>query len=108
MRPKPRSRSSEVERRSTVFGADAEQYDRARPAYPEALFDLLVSATTVDVLDVGCGTGIASRQVARRGCTVVGVEPDARMAAVARRRGTTVDVAPFEAWDAAGRQFDLV
>ena len=38
----------------------------------------------VDVLDVGCGTGIASRQMAERGAKVLGVELAPRMAEIAR------------------------
>jgi len=43
-----------------------------------------------------------------RGCEVLGVEPDSRMAGVARARGIQVEVAMFEAWDPAHRMFDLV
>jgi SAM-dependent methyltransferase len=39
---------------------------------------------------------------------VLGVEPDARMAAVARASGLAVEVARFEDWDPAGRSFDLL
>jgi SAM-dependent methyltransferase len=60
------------------------------------------------VLDVGCGTGTAARQFQAAGCTVLGVEPDARMAGFARRTGVEVEVATFEAWDPAGREFDAV
>lgn len=61
-----------------------------------------------DVLDVGCGTGIAARQFQAAGCRVLGVEPDARMADVARQFGGEVDVATFEDWDPADREFDAV
>jgi SAM-dependent methyltransferase len=94
--------------RAGTFGDDAAQYDRARPAYPAALVDDLLRGDRPDVLDVGCGTGIAGALFAARGCRVLGVEPDERMAAVARIRGLTVDLAPFEQWDPAGRHFDLV
>ncbi len=89
------------------FGSDADRYDRARPRYPEALVSRLAAAGP-DVLDVGCGTGIAARQFAAAGCTVLGVEPDARMARTAQRLGTEVDIAAFEAWEPAGREFDAV
>ncbi len=91
------------------FGVDAGRYDRARPAYPSALVDRLVAAGPGPcVLDVGCGTGIAARQFQAAGCAVLGVEPDARMAGFARDTGVEVDVATFEDWDPAGRQFDIV
>jgi SAM-dependent methyltransferase len=91
------------------FGVDAARYDRARPAYPDALIARIVAGSPGrDVLDVGCGTGIAARQFRAAGCTVLGVEPDARMAGFARGTGIDVEVATFEDWPAAGRTFDAV
>ncbi len=91
------------------FGGDAERYDRTRPPYPDALVDRILAASPGrDVLDVGCGTGIEARQFQAVGCTVLGVEPDARMADFARHTGVEVEVAAFEAWDPAGRDFDAV
>lgn len=91
------------------FGVDPERYDRARPRYPDALVERIVAAGPGrDVLDVGCGTGIEARQFLAAGCTVLGVDPDARMAEFARRTGVEVEVATFEAWDPAGRVFDAV
>jgi SAM-dependent methyltransferase len=91
------------------FGSDPERYDRARPRYPDAMVDAIVAASPgSDVVDVGCGTGIAARQFQAAGCTVLGVEVDARMAEWARQRGLEVEVAAFEAWDPAGRAFDAV
>jgi SAM-dependent methyltransferase len=60
------------------------------------------------VLDVGCGTGIAARQFQAAGCRVLGVDPDARMAGLARRSGVEAEVTKFEDWDPAGREFDLL
>ncbi len=91
------------------FGADARRYDRARPTYPADLVDRIVAAGTgPDFLDVGCGTGIAARLFQAAGCRVLGVEPDPRMADLARQAGIDVEVAKFEDWDPAGRTFDGV
>lgn len=91
------------------FGVDPERYDGTRPRYPDALVDRIVAASPGPaLLDVGCGTGIEARQFQAAGCTVLGVEPDARMADFARVRGLQVEVATFEAWDPAGRSFDAV
>ncbi len=91
------------------FGEDPERYDRARPPYPGALVDRIVAASPgASVLDVGTGTGIAARQFQAAGCSVLGVEPDARMAGFARHTGVDTEVATFEAWDPAGRRFDAV
>jgi SAM-dependent methyltransferase len=91
------------------FGAQAEQYDRARPSYPPALISRIVEASPGrDVLDVGCGTGIASRLFRDAGCRMLGVDVDERMAAAARDSGIACEVAKFEDWDAAGRTFDTL
>jgi SAM-dependent methyltransferase len=94
--------------RAESFGGVAELYDRARPSYPPALIDALLGDGAQRVLDVGCGTGIAGALLAERGCHVLGVEVDERMAVLARARGLDVEVAAFERWDARGRRFDLV
>jgi SAM-dependent methyltransferase len=91
------------------FGAEAERYDRTRPSYPDEMVAAIVAGSPgTGVLDVGCGTGIVARQFQAAGCAVLGVDPDARMADFARRRGLDVEVATFEAWDPAGRVFDAV
>ena len=91
------------------FGDDAGRYDRARPGYPAGLTGRIVTASPGrDLLDVGCGTGIASRLFAAAGCRVLGVDPDPRMAELARDGGIAAEVAKFEDWDARGRMFDAV
>jgi SAM-dependent methyltransferase len=91
------------------FGANADRYDRARPSYPgEMVTAILAGLPGTDVLDVGIGTGIAARLFLAAGCQVLGVDPDARMAEVARRGGVAVEVGKFEDWDPAGRAFDAV
>jgi SAM-dependent methyltransferase len=86
----------------------AQLYDRARPSYPAALIDTLLADGATRVLDVGCGTGIASALFAERGCEVTGVEIDARMAGLARSKGIDVEVSGFESWDDRGRRFELL
>ncbi len=98
----------EDRRRAGSFGDDAELYDRSRPSYPAALIDELAGGGGLDVLDVGTGTGKAARLLGERGCRVLGLEPDERMAVVARRHGIEVEPGTFEDWDPAGRTFDLV
>ncbi len=46
--------------------------------------------------------------MAERGAKVLGVEIAPRMAEIARRQGTEVEVAAFEDWEPAGRRFDRV
>jgi SAM-dependent methyltransferase len=109
--------SDAVERR-LVFGSVAEQYDRHRPSYPPELVDHVLSyagAVAGDrALEVGAGTGIATRQFAARGLAITAVEPDAAMAAVASERaatdGTSVDlrITDFEHVEFEPHSFQLV
>jgi SAM-dependent methyltransferase len=100
-----------------VFNEVPELYDRVRPGYPDALFADLVTVTGLgersSVLEVGCGTGQATRSLASLGCPVTAVEPGADMAALARRRlavfaNVTVETSTFERWDDRGRRFDVL
>lgn len=96
-------------RMAESFGVDPARYDRNRAPYPDALIERIVAASPgADFLDVGCGTGIEGRQFSAAGRTVLGVEPDPRMADFARGSGLQVEVATFEAWEPAGRTFDAV
>jgi SAM-dependent methyltransferase len=96
-------------RTAESFGSDPERYDRARPRYPDALIERITAAAPGGlVLDVGVGTGIVARQLQAAGCHVLGVDPDARLAGFARDNGVEVEVSTFEAWEAAGREFDAV
>ncbi len=100
-----------------TFDQRAELYQKARPDYPEALFDELFALAELRprarVLEIGCGTGQATRPLARRGCHVVCVELGEHLAAVARRelkkfRDVEVITGAFEAFEPRAAQFDLV
>lgn len=103
--------------RRLVFGHVAELYDRSRPSYPEALIDDLLGLAILDggrrALEVGAGTGKATRLMAARGVPVLAIEPSPEMAAVARRTcaddpDVQIVESDFEAWDPAGERFGLV
>jgi SAM-dependent methyltransferase len=70
--------------RALSFGAVAETYERFRPAYPVELFDVVMAYAGRPVrtaLEIGAGTGKATRLFAQRGVTVTAVEPDGAMLA---------------------------
>ncbi len=73
-------------------GFDGDQYQArfdAMAAAGEAVHgeaDLVTGFVPESVLDAGCGTGRVALELARRGHYVVGVDRDASMLAVARRR----------------------
>jgi SAM-dependent methyltransferase len=90
-----------------LFGQVPDLYDRSRPRYPVALFNRLVEVASLGdgdpVLEVGTGTGIATRELIQRGLRVTGLEPSPEMAAVARvRLGPTgqlrIVTSTFEDW----------
>jgi SAM-dependent methyltransferase len=77
-----------------LFDHVAEAYDAYRPDYPPQLFDALESALgqpllRAEVLDVGAGTGIATRALAGRGSNVVAIDPGPGVLAVLRSRSTS-------------------
>ncbi|MFE5856577.1 class I SAM-dependent methyltransferase [Streptomyces sp. NPDC056500] len=76
--------------RALSFDTAAARYDSARPGYPPALFDAIEEITGrslhgMRVIDVGAGTGIATRLLRARGARVTAVEPGPGMAAQLRR-----------------------
>jgi SAM-dependent methyltransferase len=100
----------------SVFDEVPELYDRVRPGYPDELFADLAAVTGIDhrasVLEVGCGSGQATRSLAALASSVTAVEPGAALAALARQRlagvGVAVETARFEEWDDRGRRFDVL
>jgi len=73
-----------VSSRALSFGAKAEAYERFRPGYPVELFDMVMTYAAQPVrtaLEIGAGTGKATRLFAQRGVTVTATEPDGAMLA---------------------------
>lgn len=89
-----------------TFDSVAEAYERSRPGYPGELFDALW--TPGRVLEIGAGTGQATRDLLARGWDVLALEPGPELARVGRREtGAEFVTATFEQWDGDG-PFDLV
>ena len=94
--------------RAEGFGVLAEQYERTRPSYPAELIAWLTADGAGVAVDVGCGTGRVAILLAATGWKVTGIEPDQRMAAIARSRGVEVMASTFEQWAPPRHHFDLV
>lgn len=103
-------------RRSLSFGSVAEEYERYRPGYPDELVPIVVEAAegaVQRVIEIGAGTGKATRVFARAGLSVTAVEPDTAMLAVLERQCAGLSVtgvhAAFEDLDPAELgAFDLL
>jgi SAM-dependent methyltransferase len=76
-----------MEQRFT-FDQAASVYGKARPDYPDALIDDVVSYAelkpTDRIFEVGCGTGQATKGFARRGFTILATDPGPEMLRGAR------------------------
>jgi len=67
----------------------AEEYERVRSGYPAVLVEKACAAAGLQpgdaVVEIGCGTGKLTRELAALGLIVDAVEPDPELAEVARR-----------------------
>jgi ubiquinone/menaquinone biosynthesis C-methylase UbiE len=71
------------------FGATAEDYRKYRAGFPESLFDRLgpmgIGRPGQELVDLGTGNCSLARGFARCGCRVIGIDPDSRLLAQARK-----------------------
>jgi SAM-dependent methyltransferase len=89
------------------FGAIAEDYDRLRAGPPEAAVGWLLPADCRVAVDLGAGTGLLTRALARKVPQVVAVEPDERMAAVLRTRSSGEQLAGIRVAQGRGEAIPL-
>ena len=94
--------------RAEGFGKFAKQYDETRPSYSEGLIEWLSVNGTGNALDIGCGTGQVAVPLMNAGWNVIGIEPDMRMAQIARSKQIVVIVSTFEKWVPNASNFDLI
>ena len=60
------------------------------PVLGRPVIDLLAPEAGEEIVDIGCGDGVLTAEIAATGARVTGVEPDPDLAAAARGRGITV------------------
>jgi SAM-dependent methyltransferase len=99
------------------FNEVADLYDACRPAYPEELVDALISITGIQtgsrILEIGCGTGKATLLFARRGFSILCIEPGQNLVSVAAQAlknypQVEFEAVAFEQWHEHPGEFDLV
>ncbi len=100
-----------------TFDSAAADYDKARPEYVKEIYDDILRYAPIypdcDVMEIGLGTGKASRPMLDTQCRFVGLEPGKRLADIARNRyrgyeNFTLFERTFQDHDAAERSFDLI
>jgi SAM-dependent methyltransferase len=96
------------------FNEVAETYDQIRPSYPDDVFDVLFAALPdrPHVIEVGPGTGQATRSLLARGARVHAIEIGPAMAAKLRSNlaidRLTITVGDFERVDLPAQDADAV
>jgi ubiquinone/menaquinone biosynthesis C-methylase UbiE len=103
-------------RQRTLFDGVAQLYQATRPGYPAEIVEFLVATAGVGpgsaVLEVGCGTGQLTKDLARYGFDLTAIDIGPAMIAAARRHvgesAISFQVCPFEDFVSAEGAFDLV
>jgi SAM-dependent methyltransferase len=100
-----------------TFNEDAVRYERARPHYPTELFSDLIDITKLPdqakLLEIGPGTGQATRPLAERGYYITGVELGHDLAKLGRHMlaqypNVTITNGSFETTHFPDASFDLL
>lgn len=95
------------------FGLMSNEYNLARKGYPKEVFEYLKSLTQEKkpkVLDIGCGTGISTRQLKEYSFDVIGSDKDKDMIEIAIHNNPEIQyvVAPADNLPFESEQFDIV
>ena len=99
------------------FDGVADLYDAYRPEYPAELIECVVSETGLrpadKILEIGSGTGKATLLFARRGYSILCIEPGEKLVSVAAKQlkdyaNVAFEVTTFEAWSECLNEFHLV
>lgn len=98
---------------SNNFGILRDEYNTARRGYPIEVYAYLhelVEAENPHTLDLGCGTGISTRELIESGFDMIGADKDAAMLEVAQKHSpnikfvvATADQLPF-----SDNEFDII
>ena len=105
------------EKDSQSFDGVADLYETYRPSYPAELIDEVIILSGIqpggEILEVGSGTGKATRLFAQRGFSLLCLEPGQNLIDVAKGQlndypQVRFERSRFEEWEANQRKFDLL
>ncbi|BAZ15761.1 type 12 methyltransferase [Calothrix sp. NIES-4071] len=106
-----------LEQRKTWYSPAAEAYNKARPRYPQQLIQRAVELTQLqdnaNILEVGCGPGIATVAFAKLGYKMLCVEPNPDFCLLTRQNcqeysNVQILNTSFEEWQLESNKFDAV
>lgn len=103
-------------RRRSRFDSVASLYDATRRGYPEEIVDFMAATAELgpasEVLEIGCGTGQLTRQLACHDVALTAIDIGARLVDLARQHvegtSTQFEVTAFEDFERPPDTFDLV
>ena len=107
----------DLEQRKHWYSPAAEAYHQVRPRYPQALIDRVIEIAQLSadstLLEVGCGSAIATPAFAALGCRMVCVEPNPDFYRLAQKTCESypkveLQNCAFEEWELAPGKFDAV
>lgn len=105
------------EQKKSWYGSVADHYNRVRPRYPQPLISRVVELAHLpkgaNILEIGCGPGIATTAFAQFGFSLVCLEPSQSACAIARQNcaqypNVEIVNATFEEWEPDSKKFDAV
>jgi len=100
-----------------TFNTAAQDYETCRPSYPQALVQDVIDLSGIpangEILEIGCGTGRATRLFAERGYRMVCLDLGQDLIEVAKSTlqdadNVTFILTEFEDFEPAGFTFDLI
>ncbi|MGE3801035.1 MAG: class I SAM-dependent methyltransferase [Candidatus Kapaibacterium sp.] len=85
--------------RRVMFDQVADEYDAVRPGYPTKLFEILARAAVLqkgmETLEIGCGTGQATKWLIQYGLNVTCIDPSENMLRIARQKFAEIEGVHF-------------
>lgn len=108
---------SDMKNLGWTFDTAAQAYDKMRPGYVPCLYEDIFSYLPVDssssVLEIGIGSGQATRPILEKGCWLTAVEYGSQLAQTCLRKFRefdrfSIEVQTFEAFSAPPASYDLI
>lgn len=98
------------------FDVFANNYNDVRPGYPNQMYEdiqkICAISSKSNLLEIGAGSGIATVELAKLGCRIVGIEPGSNLAKIAKQKtaeyhNVEIKEAMFEKFEVK-ENFDVV